>query len=104
MAEMLITKGIESIKIVGLDKTCVFYTGARWEDETLTSLGIQIPQNIFFVEPLGEHSFLKEVIDGGYIQIDHVSGNYNVNQFPTCLLYTSPSPRDATLSRMPSSA
>ena len=24
--------------------------------------------------------------------------------FPTCLLYTSPSPRDATLSRMPSSA
>ena len=25
-------------------------------------------------------------------------------QLPTCLLYTSPSPRDATLSRMPSSA
>ena len=24
--------------------------------------------------------------------------------FPSCLLYTSPSPRDATLSRMPSSA
>ena len=26
------------------------------------------------------------------------------NLFNTCLLYTSPSPRDATLSRMPSSA
>ena len=26
------------------------------------------------------------------------------DQFVTCLLYTSPSPRDATLSRMPSSA
>ena len=26
------------------------------------------------------------------------------NPLPTCLLYTSPSPRDATLSRMPSSA
>ena len=26
------------------------------------------------------------------------------NQYETCLLYTSPSPRDATLSRMPSSA
>ena len=25
-------------------------------------------------------------------------------EFSTCLLYTSPSPRDATLSRMPSSA
>ena len=28
----------------------------------------------------------------------------NDGQFPICLLYTSPSPRDATLSRMPSSA
>ena len=27
-----------------------------------------------------------------------------VNKADTCLLYTSPSPRDATLSRMPSSA
>ena len=26
------------------------------------------------------------------------------NSFNNCLLYTSPSPRDATLSRMPSSA
>ena len=30
------------------------------------------------------------------------SANYPTNN--TCLLYTSPSPRDATLSRMPSSA
>ena len=32
------------------------------------------------------------------------SDNLNWNQFSNCLLYTSPSPRDATLSRMPSSA
>ena len=31
-------------------------------------------------------------------------GSYNDVTFLTCLLYTSPSPRDATLSRMPSSA
>ena len=30
--------------------------------------------------------------------------NYNLAMFWICLLYTSPSPRDATLSRMPSSA
>ena len=29
---------------------------------------------------------------------------YQLYQIDTCLLYTSPSPRDATLSRMPSSA
>ena len=28
----------------------------------------------------------------------------NANRYKSCLLYTSPSPRDATLSRMPSSA
>ena len=30
--------------------------------------------------------------------------NFTSNQAKICLLYTSPSPRDATLSRMPSSA
>ena len=30
--------------------------------------------------------------------------NINIDISYTCLLYTSPSPRDATLSRMPSSA
>ena len=33
------------------------------------------------------------------VLIEHCAG-----KFPFCLLYTSPSPRDATLSRMPSSA
>ena len=34
------------------------------------------------------------------------AGNYVITKVlaKTCLLYTSPSPRDATLSRMPSSA
>ena len=50
------------------------------------------PQNIFVSDFIGETNFLKaktESKDGEYIN---------------CLLYTSPSPRDATLSRMPSSA
>ena len=33
-----------------------------------------------------------------------VEGGLGLVQFFACLLYTSPSPRDATLSRMPSSA
>ena len=42
---------------------------------------------------------------GQYYKVTSVdSVVVNVTQFPTCLLYTSPSPRDATLSRMPSSA
>ena len=37
------------------------------------------------------------------LQSNPIFGNLTANDY-TCLLYTSPSPRDATLSRMPSSA
>ena len=49
---------------------------------------------------------LKIVYDAGDIYEDEYEGLYSVSEerFITCLLYTSPSPRDATLSRMPSSA
>ena len=38
------------------------------------------------------------------INIDADGSGYAIDDSITCLLYTSPSPRDATLSRMPSSA
>ena len=37
-------------------------------------------------------------------QIEIEVANAGVERLQNCLLYTSPSPRDATLSRMPSSA
>ena len=40
----------------------------------------------------------------GLINVVTTPGNANISVNGTCLLYTSPSPRDATLSRMPSSA
>ena len=39
----------------------------------------------------------------GNIGIEYLIFKYRLNIY-SCLLYTSPSPRDATLSRMPSSA
>ena len=50
------------------------------------------------------------VIDGFMAQTGDVkfgnssSNDFNLRMAGICLLYTSPSPRDATLSRMPSSA
>lgn len=64
MAEMLITKGIKSIKIVGLDKTCVFYTRA----DDCTS-----PNNTAFCSLRGS----------SFIYIRNDSDHYNVHQFPT---------------------
>ena len=40
----------------------------------------------------------------GNISTDKLIYNETINALKACLLYTSPSPRDATLSRMPSSA
>ena len=46
-------------------------------------------------------NFLRGVVCSGVV----IAGSAYVFAHPTsCLLYTSPSPRDATLSRMPSSA
>ena len=49
-------------------------------------------------EDLSYEDFVKTI----FISLDQASAKYVEDL--TCLLYTSPSPRDATLSRMPSSA
>ena len=38
------------------------------------------------------------------LEFERIKNQSGLNRFYICLLYTSPSPRDATLSRMPSSA
>ena len=45
------------------------------------------------------HHFLRELVERKEIEIIHVWTEYQ-----HCLLYTSPSPRDLSTSRMPSSA
>ena len=45
--------------------------------------------------PEEQEQFVKSVVDSIHVTTDAAKA---------CLLYTSPSPRDATLSRMPSSA
>ena len=57
-----------------------------------------------------EESNLKEIeVSQGEESVRITKGSNNIDvkessENDTCLLYTSPSPRDATLSRMPSSA
>ena len=81
--------------------------------EDNTSLGDQkIPVSKFSISPLQNDPYVADKIEltestitltfsadvpGYLVSIAYASG-------PNCLLYTSPSPRDATLSRMPSSA
>ena len=53
------------------------------------------PTDALKVGPLG-YTYLEHYL--------HQLANLHLNSIRCCLLYTSPSPRDATLSRMPSSA
>ena len=55
--------------------------------------------------PSGKTAIATYMLDNN---ANDISGNYNGTEtnitYNTCLLYTSPSPRDRTRSRMPSSA
>ena len=52
----------------------------------------------------GEVRFLGDALDGMAPDERARRGLFLAFQYPVCLLYTSPSPRDGLLSRMPSSA
>ena len=66
--------------------------------------GLMVPnltgQTRYFYFLEGMTFCISEPIDGK----PATAGNGSTIGFNICLLYTSPSPRDATLSRMPSSA
>ena len=74
------------------------HTSASWWPNQL-NLDI-LHQNNSKGNPLGEDfDYSKE-----FKKLDLKAIKKDLEELMTCLLYTSPSPRDATLSRMPSSA
>ena len=89
------------------------FTG--WKDPDLTDLGIEeakkagayitdlgIAFDAMFTSDLVRAQRTGNIILEAIKQTPPITKNIALNE--SCLLYTSPSPRDATLSRMPSSA
>ena len=56
--------------------------------------------NILMIDNSGETFELVKA----FLKNSYTLSNYSIREFKLCLLYTSPSPRDRTRSRMPSSA
>src|SRR5665647_1892288 len=74
--------------------------------DDLTELGYQSGRFCFQLCAGGEHPYL-DCPAGGYsrnARQDYGGVHFRASHRIACLLYTSPSPRDGLLSRMPSSA
>ena len=61
-------------------------------------------ENVTFIDPTQETKGLDSYIKAQEKLVKRCDDVYLETHAISCLLYTSPSPRDATLSRMPSSA
>ena len=73
-------------------------------NETFTITVVNSGGNKFYAN--GQNSLYVELYQGFTYTFDQsdASNSGHPLRFSTCLLYTSPSPRDGLLSRMPSSA
>ena len=99
-----------------LNELRINYRLASFEDEDYSQLGNtrfgglpDLPKNIEY--PVNEEGYYNLLCQINFSDFDDKLGKlptkgilYIFNGHSSCLLYTSPSPRDATLSRMPSSA
>ena len=81
--------------------TYKYSTGTAYEMVALDNISLQIPDGQFI-------GIIGHTGSGKSTLIQHFNGLIRPTSgqvlFDGCLLYTSPSPRDDTLSRMPSSA
>ena len=73
------------------------------KNETQFSLNVK-GNDVFEAQTFPNIKMLKNVSVNPTKFMDIAKNWINMQEFLNCLLYTSPSPRDATLSRMPSSA
>ena len=79
----------------------------RWPTALLAMLAIAMSVALILtVEKIRRdaRSSFTQTVSGTDLIIGARSGAVQLLLYSVCLLYTSPSPRDATLSRMPSSA
>ena len=72
--------------------------------ESLTAFHGIVPFDLATIMELRGDSLEVRVASGSLASDEVRSHRLELAQFPSCLLYTSPSPRDKRQSRMPSSA
>ena len=95
-----LARELHPIKKASLDALCIRYGVDRsMRDLHGAILDARLLADVYLAMTRGQESLIIE--EGGLGKNTKLFQNSDII---TCLLYTSPSPRDATLSRMPSSA
>ena len=79
------------------------YPDGKQQSAVMALLYIAQKQNENWI-PLAAMKYIGKFLDMPYIKVYEVATFYSMYNLSPCLLYTSPSPRDAHESRMPSSA
>ena len=103
--EIIVTATKKSVNLQDVAVSVTAYTGESIQKlglENSVSLAAQTP-GLNVGTPVGEGNNPSFTLRGVGLN-DFNDNNEGPIAVYTCLLYTSPSPRDATLSRMPSSA
>ena len=96
-----------SIGVVALDWTWRrgYSIGLRFADSySLSATGVSFSLNTVFWDLKLRLGGVIDATMGPGVEIGLLKVDLKVGQVEVCLLYTSPSPRDGLLSRMPSSA
>ena len=73
------------------------------DDQRADNPYAHVADDAFAATPRRDPELVKRILDDARMH-DHKDGFQSCIQCGVCLLYTSPSPRDGLLSRMPSSA
>ena len=94
-------KDPQSVQLIGVDLGGTAIKLARFSEDGELLVEHQIPTPQPAV-PGAVCMAICEAIE--HVDPDHLATRVGIALPGPCLLYTSPSPRDATLSRMPSSA
>ena len=101
---------------LGASGKCVIYEDARGKP-VITKDGVTVAQSVVLYDPVenigatlikeAASNTVKEAGDGtttATVLAEALIKEVNKEEYKDCLLYTSPSPRDLSTSRMPSSA
>ena len=95
---------VSKLQAVGAsDSTQVIFVSIDPNRDTISHMETYVKYfDTAFIGATGE---IEEInVLSSQLGVAHIRSEPNEEGIYTCLLYTSPSPRDATLSRMPSSA